>query len=46
MTRLRRYEIFLPLRFNDGRPVPAELGAEVLLKASDGVNGPSKLVVS
>jgi hypothetical protein len=29
---LRRYEIFLPLRFNDGRPVPAELGAEVFLQ--------------
>jgi len=32
MTRLRRYEVFLPLRFNDGRPVPEELGAEVFLE--------------
>lgn len=31
MTKLRRYEIFLPLRFNNGQPVPAELGAEVFL---------------
>jgi hypothetical protein len=31
MTRLRRFEVFLPLRFNDGQPVPEALGAEVFL---------------
>jgi hypothetical protein len=29
---LRRYEILLPLRFNDGRPVPDDLVAETLLE--------------
>jgi hypothetical protein len=28
----RRFEILLPLQFNDGRPVPAELIAETLLE--------------
>lgn len=28
----RRYEILLPLRFNDGRPVPEDLGAETVLE--------------
>src|SRR4051812_950458 len=28
----RRFEILLPLRFNDGRPVPAEMVAETLLE--------------
>lgn len=28
----RRYEILLPLRFNDGRPVPDELIADTLLE--------------
>src|SRR5882724_6416023 len=28
MTALRRYEILLPLRFNDGQPVPPELLAK------------------
>ena len=30
MSASRRYEILLPLRFNDGRPVPAELIGETL----------------
>ena len=30
--RFRRFEILLPLRFNDGRPVPDELIAETLLE--------------
>ncbi len=29
---LRRYEILLPLRFNDGQPVPDEIVAESLLE--------------
>ena len=29
---LRRFEILLPLRFNDGRPVPDELIADTLLE--------------
>ena len=29
---LRRFEILLPLRFNDGSPVPNELIADLLLK--------------
>ena len=28
---MRRYEILLPLRFNDGTPVPDELVGEVLI---------------
>jgi len=32
MSDLRRYEIFLPRRFNDGRPVPEELVATTLLE--------------
>ncbi|MBI4326159.1 MAG: hypothetical protein HY674_12985, partial [Chloroflexi bacterium] len=31
-TALRRYEILLPLRFNDGQPVPSELVTETLLE--------------
>jgi hypothetical protein len=29
---LRRYEVLLPLRFNDGRPVPDEVIADTLLE--------------
>ncbi len=29
---LRRYEILLPLRFNDGQPVPEDVVAETLLE--------------
>ena len=29
---LRRYEILLPLRFNDGRAVPDDIVAETLLE--------------
>jgi hypothetical protein len=29
---LRRYEILLPLRFNDGQPVPDDLIADALLE--------------
>jgi hypothetical protein len=28
----RRYEMLLPLRFNDGQPVPGELVADVLIE--------------
>ena len=31
MSVLRRYEILLPSRFNDGQPVPNQLVAEALL---------------
>ena len=29
---MRRYEILLPLRFNDGQPVPQELVADTVLR--------------
>ena len=32
MSSLRRYEILLPLRFNNGQPVPSELVADTVLK--------------
>ena len=32
MIALRRYEILLALRFNDGQPVPPELVANTMLK--------------
>lgn len=32
MSVWRRYEIFLPLRFNDGTPVPGDLIADTLLE--------------
>jgi hypothetical protein len=32
MTALRRYEILLPLRFNDGQPVAETLLADVILE--------------
>jgi hypothetical protein len=32
MTALRRYEILLPLRFNDGLPVPENVVAETILE--------------
>jgi hypothetical protein len=32
MTALRRYEILLPLRFNDGSRVPDELVGDTLLE--------------
>jgi hypothetical protein len=41
MTRLRRWEIFLPLRFNDGQSVPQELAAEVFLELRDRFGGAS-----
>jgi hypothetical protein len=31
----RRYEIRLPLRFNDGQPVPGEFIADVLLELEE-----------
>ena len=31
-TPVRRYEILLPLQFNDGRPVPDSVLAETLLE--------------
>jgi len=32
MSALRRYEIFLPQKFNDGTPVPDQLLADTLLE--------------
>ena len=32
MNKWRRYEVLLPLKFNDGRPVPDELISETLLE--------------
>ncbi len=32
MNALRRYEIFLPRKFNDGTPVPGELIADTVLE--------------
>ena len=29
---LRRFEVLLPLRFNDGQPVPDEIVADTLLE--------------
>lgn len=34
-TTLRRYEFLLPLRFNDGQPVPDTLVADSLLELED-----------
>ena len=31
----RRYEMLLPLRFNDGQPVPDELIADTLLELEE-----------
>jgi hypothetical protein len=40
---IRRYEILLPLRFNDGQPVPDELVADTLLELEQqfGAGSPS-----
>jgi hypothetical protein len=32
MSALRRYEILLPLQFNDGQPIPETLTAEAILE--------------
>ena len=32
ISKLRRFEILLPLQFNDGREVPSEWMAEAVLK--------------
>lgn len=34
-SRWRRFEVLLPLRFNDGRPVPEEWIAEAVLELVD-----------
>jgi len=34
-SRWRRYEVLLPLRFNDGRAVPADLLAQAVLEIVD-----------
>src|SRR5882724_3792779 len=41
MIRLRRFEVFLPLRFNDGQRVPEDLAAEVFLDLRDRFGGAS-----
>jgi hypothetical protein len=35
MNALRRYEILIPSRFNDGTPIPDELLAETLLELEE-----------
>lgn len=35
MSSLRRYEILLPLRFNDGQPVPLELVDETVIRLGE-----------
>jgi len=34
-SKWRRYEVLLPLQFNDGRPVPSEWIAEAILEIVD-----------
>jgi hypothetical protein len=34
-SKWRRFEVLLPLRFNDGRPVPEEWLAEAVLELVD-----------
>jgi hypothetical protein len=34
-SKWRRFEVLLPLQFNDGRPVPAEWLAETVLEVVD-----------
>jgi hypothetical protein len=34
-SKWRRYEVLLPLQFNDGRPVPGETLAETVLEIVD-----------
>ena len=34
-STFRRFEILLPLRFNDGQPIPETLVAETLLEIED-----------
>jgi hypothetical protein len=41
MTKLRRYELFLPLRFNDGSYVPEDLPVEVFLELRERFGGAS-----
>jgi len=41
MRRLRRCELFLPLRFNDGQLVPEELAAQVFLELRERFGGAS-----
>ena len=40
-SRWRRFEVLLPLQFNDGRPVPEEWLAEAVLELSDHFGGAS-----
>ena len=40
-STLRRFEILLPLRFNDGRPVPDELVGQTLLELRQQFNAVS-----
>jgi hypothetical protein len=40
---LRRFEILLPLRFNDGQAVPDELIAELLLQLESRFGARSRL---
>ncbi len=40
-TAYRRYEFLLPLRFNDGRPIPHELVGDVLIRLREQVGAVS-----
>ena len=41
MSASRRYEILLPLRFNDGQPVPEEALGDTLLELENKFQGVS-----
>jgi hypothetical protein len=43
---LRRYEILLPLRFNDGEPMPDDLVADTLLELVQHSGSPSTAMMS
>jgi hypothetical protein len=34
-SKWRRFEVLLPLQFNDGRPIPSEWLAEAVLEVTD-----------
>ena len=40
-SKWRRFEVLLPLQFNDGREVPAEWLAEAVLEVVRAMKGPS-----
>ena len=40
-SRWRRFEVLLPLQFNDGREIPSEWLAEAVLEVVDNFGGAS-----